>query len=504
MSRRLPEELVVEGNRLIAVNVKLTKEKELIHILKRSLLGVSFAGYASFRGMPAGEAIQKLLQTGLPDSYPLKDYNSVNSQSPDFRIKVGETWIDDRSYDPQINLKRKESLKKWWMGLLYTQQYSLQPKMMLFWLNYFPIQIQRINMATTAYNYFSTIKDHALGNFRDLFLYLATGDALMEYHKKIRSSSEALIKFHARITLNNYLFGDDCTRYISQDKIRKFYKLLNEYHRLQNGLHHESRLAQEALDNLSDFTGRLLQHEVIARVLSERIFRWFVHPQINSKLVGKLTSAALEHQYDLKKIMETLLLHEEFYSIDYYGCQVKNPVEFIYGVCKELDIDIYPDHQELNNYPMWEWLFARSAEQGMSTGDSPNEKGWQNSWISSEILKKRESLTNQVIDPGHSFETRFMKNNPLNVLSAIPFVEELDAFIDHLITFYLHTHFSQEKTIAFREYLRLHYNITEESWKYLILHLKGHPADKNAKNEIISVIKNSLRYFLESTEYQYC
>lgn len=499
MSRRLPEDFVVEGNRLTAVNVKLTKEKELIHILKRSLLGVSFAELAALRTRTTGDVIQKLLHTTLPSTYPLKDYNSVNSQAPDFSIKVGEPWVYDHSYDPQINFKRKESLKKWLMGLLYSTPHSLQPKMTLFWLNYFPIQLQRINLATTAYNYFSIITQHAMGNFRDLFLHIATSEALMEYHKKIRTSSEALIKFHARIILNNYLFGEDCTRYISQDKIRKFYKLLNECHQVHHGANAGNQQVQDSFENLQEFTARLLQHEVIARVLGERLFRWFVHPQTDNiksqKLVLKLASVALECKYDMKKIIETLLLHEDFYSVDYFGCQVKNPVEFIFGVCKELDITQYPGHLELNNYPLWEWMYAQTAGQDMAAG---------NTRLNSDMLKIRELLTNQVIDPGHGFETRFIKSNPVNILNSIPFVEELDAFIQYLVHFYLHTNFAQEKVIAFRDHLRLQCNITEDSWKDLMLHLKGHPADENAKQEIISIIKHSLRYFLESPEYQYC
>jgi hypothetical protein len=144
---------------------------------------------------------------------------------------------------------------------------------------------------------------------------------------------------------------------------------------------------------------------------------------------------------------------------------------------------------------LWEWMYAHGAGQDMVVG---------NTRLNSDMLKKRELLTNQVIDPGHNFETRFIKSNPLNILHSIPFVEDLDSFIQYLVHFYLHTNFAREKIIAFRDHLRLQCNITEESWKDLMLHLKGHPADENAKQETISIIKHSLRYFLESPEYQYC
>jgi Protein of unknown function (DUF1800) len=201
-------------------HLRLSKEKRLIHLLKRAFIGVSFQEYMELEEKSLSEIIHTFINVPLITTYPLKDYSSVNERNPDHRVKFGDPWVTDINFDASINIKRKQSLRKWLAGILYADQQSIRPAMVLFWHHHFPIQMQRISLAGKAYDYFSTIINFSLENYKDLVLHSLTSFTMLEFHKKINTHSIPLFKFHSHQLLSN-LFGDNYADYLSKDRIKR-------------------------------------------------------------------------------------------------------------------------------------------------------------------------------------------------------------------------------------------------------------------------------------------
>lgn len=519
----------VHQNRISkSVLTRLPEGKELIHLLKRILPGIRFSEYCDLRNKPVEQVARELLNAPFHFTAPVKDYTLHNGVT-DANVAVGETWVHDNNYDFQVNVKRKESLKKWLTGLLYTQQRSVRPKMILFWHNYFPLQLQRITLATKAFDYFSTIIGYSLESFRELLLYQETSFALLEYHKKIKPSGISLAKFHADRILNHYLFGEDYARIISRDRIKKLTRLIGEwsaindnlalsasrYHGSQPTNFDEKPVIREFLRELDSFNQKLLEYGEVAYNLSAKIFRWFAHYEFDktteNEIFNRMVVAALENNYEIKSILSSLLLNDRFYSSKYCGGLIKSPVEYLFGICKELDCISIENAESVQHYPVWEWMLQQLSKLGQSPGDLPDERGWpayydlpQKTWITPEMVIERKRLTGEIIIPRALSEGRISHNFVRQLLDRVENASSMDAFIEFLVNFYSSTNYFHKKVMTVREYFLANYPVTERTWKSMVEALQLQPDNKQVYEKLTPLVTDMIMYFQDSPEYNFC
>lgn len=516
---------------------RLSREKELVHLLKRTLIGVSCPEYLELAKKPLAEVIHILTDARLPTTSPLKDYSSVSERTPDYKVKFGETWVHDINFDNEVNNKRKQSLRKWLTGLLYTDKKSLRPSMVLFWHHYFPIQINRITLAVKVYDYFSTLINFSLENYKDLVLHGMTSFTMLEFHKKINTTPGSLYKAHSHQLLG-YLFGSDYSTYLSKDRVKRFTRLISEWNRINDELVLSvSRLNTEVTENsfiqynalsipenykraiITDFISeatevinKLLQFEQAAHVLAEKLFCWFIHfdtsKRTAKKIIKKVSHSILENNYDIKKILTTLLLQEDIYTTQYFGCLTKKPVEFVFGLCKELNGIMADPGNHIDHYQQWEWLLRYIETFGLTLGDPPFNMEFyaqqpylkQKAWITSETLQQSEQLItrllNSHIQPGNG-------NNSLPLINYLAGFHTLDSLTEFLILYFTHTHYSPGKKESILQFIKQHYQVTNESWMLMQLQLQKYPQDTVVKAQVIAIVKRLVEYFLKAPEYYY-
>lgn len=508
----------------------LSKEKELIHLLKRSLQGYSLKDFAHFTGKSKSETIHELLNDSISIPLPLKDYSAVNENNPDFKIAFGETWVNDINLDPQINARRKQSLKKWIISILFLHHRSLRPRMWLFWQYYYPLQLSKISIATKAYDYYLTLFHHSLENYKELLSNQITSFAWLEYHKKIKKGNVSVFRYQAHKILQNCLFGPEYETYISKDRIKKFTRLLNEWSHINDNLVltaskrsadiNDEELRQynnlnlpdiflqkpvlrDYMSELQDFISRLLQHEKVAELLSQRLYQWFVHPDIETQaardMIHSLTNSTLVNQYDIKNILTTLFNHENFYTIDSYGALPKTPIYFLTGICHELDCVQTATGERLQNYPLWEWILTQAEwlDQPIGENDYPSPTPVEN-----DQSGRRNLLINRILQPGSALETELFRTDLLAMIDLIPDAEDLNNFLTHLINFLCPVYFTWEKKTALKAFLKEHFHITEQNWKSKISTYKKVVDKNDLGQEIKQVMFAIIRYILDEREYQ--
>jgi hypothetical protein len=113
-------------------------------------------------------------------------------------------------------------------------------------------------------------------------------------------------------------------------------------------------------------------------------------------VIAPLAAILIKNNYEIKPVLRTLLGSEHFFNTMYRGGQIKNPVDFLIGACRQFKSTIY--NSIYKQYEAWHHLSVALADMGMRPGDPPNIAGWQayyippnfdKLWINSDTLVAR-------------------------------------------------------------------------------------------------------------------
>jgi hypothetical protein len=481
----------------------ISEEKRLVHLLKRALAGVSLSEYYELKDHSLSSVVNCLLTT-------------TPAISPPF------SWIDDNSYDREVNQLRKQSVIRWFIGSLYAQKKSVQPKMVLFWHNFFPIQTSRLTFANTVFDYFFTLHNYALGDIRMMLLCLVTGSALPEYYKKIKQSSGTVYSFYAeRICF--HLYGEHFQEYVSKSKLQKYARLLYEWSVVNErfslprvlsstGLDIQKPAIRQCLEALHEFQGKLVNHEKAVGYMAERLFRYFVYTDIDKsaekRIIRRMTGAAMVN-FNTRDILQSLFLNEEFYNMQYFGNMPKSPVDFLFETCKLNKTDL-TDHSQVSNYPLWDWILQQAAQLGQPVGDIPDEKGWpgyyrspQQEWLTSGQYFERKKLISVICEEEFFPESWDADTFTTWILNTNATAGQLELVIETLVIFFCSTFYTREKVQVVETWLAQRLEMNRQKWKRLTDILTNDPHQPEAREIVRTVLRSLITYFQNEAEYNF-
>lgn len=516
-------------------NTKKLTDKQLHHLLNRTLLGSERSDFTFFRDKPLSAITKRLLGPCQPDNGPLKDYSAINTSVADFHIKFGTSWATDRNYDPAINLKRRNSLKNWELGLFYSHTKSIRPKMTLFWQNIFLIQVQKITLANNSYQYVKDLFCDALGNFSTLFVKQVTSFALLESHRKSLRTSKGLYKSYAIHVLSNYLFGTDCSKYLSRDKINYFTRILHEWSIMKDCflLEEENNpvLAEkilsadyfsiaskkyEILDSLTElmsFTKSILEHDIVASTMATRLFKWFVSTKVDfegySHIIKPVAENLLTKKFNVKKMVECLIQNEYFYHFKYCDTMYKSPIDFLFGVSRQLQLCDIKEANHIDHYPYWEWMQSKvkllhhqAPEQTLDFAGPGNFPISQRELNAIQFSKGKNIILEQFAER-INFNNRFMQNDILRTITNLPGDTSLEVFIRSIGKHLVGIQCASKQILVWRNEIYLKYQITGDEWNEIFTANKEKKASVKMKAGMLSIVKDIVVHFLSIDEYQY-
>ena len=143
------------------------------HLLSRAMIGATKAQIET--ALEVGpEAIVDMLLEDLPIPDPPVNYADEN----DPFTPLGETWID-KPVTQELIPPRFASLYAWTMGQMLDEGISVREKMTLFWHNHFVTA--EINVPKVVYQYISLLREHSLGNFKELTKAITVNPSMLAY-----------------------------------------------------------------------------------------------------------------------------------------------------------------------------------------------------------------------------------------------------------------------------------------------------------------------------------
>ncbi|RYF48450.1 MAG: DUF1800 family protein, partial [Cytophagaceae bacterium] len=154
-------------------------DEDVKHLLKRTTFGAKADDVAHLRTLSIRKALNELLADEPAPPPPVNNYN--DDKYTDDEIQPGETWTTSINYDGMNNGRRKNSFKAWWLGLMLNQNRSLREKMVIFWHNHFVTETNMVDNALMCYRHNALLRQHALGNFKELVKAVTKDPAMLKY-----------------------------------------------------------------------------------------------------------------------------------------------------------------------------------------------------------------------------------------------------------------------------------------------------------------------------------
>ena len=355
-------------------------ENEVIHLLKRTMFGARRLDIDYFKSKTMNQSVDELLNPTAPlPNPPVKDYDTSGSvTTPDTNILLGSTWVNDSNNDGTIASRRRASFKKWWMGLMINQDRSIREKMNFFWHNFFASETNEIGNAQYVYKHHDLLRTSCLGNYKTLVKNITIDPAILVYLNGQLNTATAPDENYGRELQELFTVGKEGGAPYSENDVKEASKVLSGWrnnstsitsyfdssrHNTTNKIFSSfynnttivGRTGATAGDlELNDLLNMIFNTQEVAKHVCRRLYRWFVYYDIDAttetNIITPLANILRTNNYEIKPVLNTLFKSEHFFDVLNQGCLIKNPVDLMVGMCRELNV-VFPDASDyVSNY----------------------------------------------------------------------------------------------------------------------------------------------------------
>ena len=403
-------------------------QTQLMHLLRRTMFGLTQSDLSYFSNMTLDQVVAALLTPAPTPAPPVWTYAA---QAPDPDVAQGATWVNApfESNAGTINGYRKASLKQWWVGLMLNQNRSITEKMTLFWHNHFATQMATVDEARYSYKHIALLRANALGNFKTLTRLVTTDPNMLVYLNGDTNTLTNPNENYGRELQERFTVGYGPNSLYTQGDVEAAAKVLsgwkdstaNVTSSFISNKHDTSNKQFSAFYNntiINGITGAggatetdqlidmIFAQAETAKFLARNLYRWFIYyvidDQVEANIITPLSQIIIQNNFEMVPALSALLKSEHFFDPNNIGCQIKNPVDHLIGVCRQFNV-AFPDSSNIiNQYKGWNIIASLLADLAMDPGDPPNVAGWpayyqepefHELWLNSDTLPLRNEYT---------------------------------------------------------------------------------------------------------------
>ncbi len=421
------------------------------HLLRRTTFGPTRAEITAAAASNPSTVLDGLLTVPAVPAPPL------NVSATDTSVPIGQTWVT-QSFVQTFQGARSVSLRDWWLGQQLNQGTSLSEQMTLFWHNHFVVELGNINDARYGYEYVRLLRQHALGNVRQLAKDMTVTPAMLRYLNGNQSVTGAPNENYGRELLELFTVGKgpligtgNYTNYTEAD-VQAAARVLTGW-RDDNvkiagyftASRHDAQpkqfssafgnavIAPNGAAEYQDLINLIFAQAETARFLVRKLYRWFVYylidEQTESGVIGPLAQLLVQSNYEVGPVLRRLFGSEHFFDAATVGCRIKSPLDFTVGLVRQMQVAYPPASNLVAQYSHWEYLYGVATVQQQTLGDPPNVAGWaayyqvpqfHELWINAVTLPRRNQATDLFIGTGISRGGVVAKIDPVALVLALP------------------------------------------------------------------------------------
>jgi len=287
------------------------------------------------------------------------------------------------------------ALRAWWLRRIILTGHPLLEKMTLFWHSHFATNSAEVKNARLMQRHVQLLRSHALNSFRALLKAVPRDPAVLiwlgaETNRKARPNEN-----FARPLMETFTLGPG--HYTEKD-VHEAARSFTGWFVLRSRLRYIPREhdgdPKQLLGQKGNFTGDdvvriVLEQRATARMLVRKLYRWMIceTEKPKAKLIAPLVES-FSKDYDILKLVETMLRSNLFFSPLAYRRRTKCPVEFALGIVKPLE-EVVSTTQ----------LAKDLADIGQNLYHPPTVKGWIGGrhWINSTTMVGRQNLALELL-----------------------------------------------------------------------------------------------------------
>lgn len=426
--------------------------REAGHLMRRSTYGPSRQMIMEVVNMGLDQAIDTLFEPGQFAERPLNYYATNDPEVP-----VGSTWVNaDASPASGLNTYRIDSINAWYLLKLQGGKINILEKMVLFWHNHFVVS--DIEGPMLFYNYFNTLEQNALGNFRQLAKEITITAGMLRYLNGNLNTKTTLNENYGRELLELFTIGKgpligpgDYTNYTEQD-VRAFAECLTGWSytapytidvtfdaskHVTTDKQLSYHFNNQVISNLGNqeylkVVDIIFQQDECSRFISRELYRWFVDyhitPEVETEIIEPMAQMIRDDNYDIVNALKALLQSEHFFSEAAYGCMIKSPLDFIMSMSQGLE---FPVPTALNDYyTYFNFLWKDTKLMGQVITELPDVAGWKayyqeplyyRHWINSVSLLERKRYVAKYLNSGFTINMLPLLKIPvMSIIDALP------------------------------------------------------------------------------------
>lgn len=294
-----------------------------------------------------------------------------------------------------------EGLRAWWLMRMLQTPSPLVEKMTLFWHGHFAVTQARAESPSLMARYVKLLRSQALGRFDRLLESIAREPAVLlsldgAANRRAGPSRHLAATLLGPFTLGEGVCSDRDVREAARAMTGQFVRrgelcFVEREH--DPGV--KRFLGQEGPWKTADIVRIILAQKVVARRLVGRLYRWLISEAETPKdsLLEPL-AASFAADYDIGRLVETMLRSNLFFSPAVYRQRVKGPVEFAVGMLRPLEA-LVPTAP----------LAGQIAALGQDLYHPPTVDGWQGgrAWITRATMVGRSNLAQAIFSGAGMF-----------------------------------------------------------------------------------------------------
>ena len=363
----------------------MQQNKHIQHLYSRAGFGLSPQEWQQKKDWTRQQALNELFD--LPTSLPKL---AILTPKP-MQTKMMDNVARNEMRKEQKKIIARQNIA-WMERMANPQENALLEKMSLFWHGHFACENK---IAYLVAQQLDSIRQHALGNFRNLVIAIAKDPAMIRYLNNQQNRKNQPNENFARELLELFTIGrGNYTEKDIKEAARAFTGWSSDktgtflFRQRQHDEGQKTFFGKTGNFNGEDIIDMILAKRETAVFITKKIYCYFVNDQINERRVQQLATDFYDSKYDIKQLMYTIFSSDWFYKTENIGTKIKSPIELMAGLMRQLNI--------VNSNPKSLLFLQKSLGQVLY--NPPNVAGWPGgkNWIDNSTLLLRLNLARAI------------------------------------------------------------------------------------------------------------
>ncbi|MEN1833377.1 DUF1800 domain-containing protein [Pseudomonas lijiangensis] len=390
---------------IIACNAHALTPDETTHLLGRTGFGASPSDRELYQHLSREQAVERLLESL---DAPLWTQPPAFTRQPHPNYWA-EGWQDRETTFLRIN--EINQLQAWWLQEMVVTPSPFADRMTLFWHNLFVSRFDKTHITAPFLEQLMLFRDTGNRNFRSLTRQVLQDPMMLSGLDNIHNTKHRPNENLGREFLELFTLGIGT---YSQEDVRQVARVLAGHgvafeqqwrYRFDEKTadRAEKRVLGQTINGNSDkeldeLVDILLQQPQTAKRLAQRFYNEFVSLTPAPQEVERLAQVLRDSDYDIRTLLQELLLSPAFWDERNRGVLLKSPLELVIGFARTFEL-VLPDQQILVDY---------SAALGQAPFMAPSVEGWRGGleWLSSKTLTDRERVIQRLWQAVQTLEQR--------------------------------------------------------------------------------------------------